>query len=508
MTTVLVRRIYELGPPAVLEAGRRAIPPAWRGRLGIAVQVASLAATGWITWITTIHPRLHRLTLSRMLTDAVLYALLACAWSAAIALALYLLLPKAESRHMLWAILRTSTVAIWFAPATILLSHVAPAVLAASLALVITATRLLYSEWLLASPPLEELPVSRGMFGENLPPAPAITKELRAGLAAALVLQLAVLAAMMQAPLLAGALLALTAAILTMFAITTGAATAERPSGLPQSILGIVLTILLATGITVGGMQGRLVRGGKGLGSEGNVPSDGKAADPGAAADARELMRDLLYGKKEAKGGNADLPGPPPPPKFTTNLGDGSFPGVILWPEVKPVPRLVAPLPSHGGRGIGISHPYSIPFGGEYWMYRYLYRGPPANSFFQRGSPAALSFSTTDHWPLQMEAHQKLEAPLDLSCCRAIRVDIWNADRYPGTVRLELFAGTESLGTAPVKSTPNLIAESVMAVPETLEFALPAGAGSCSEFQVIFRRDKSRQDKSARIALERFLLVP
>jgi len=503
---VLVRRIYELGPPAIVEAGRRAIPPAWNGRLGILVQIASLAATGWITWITTIHPRLHRLTLSRMLGDALLYALLACTWSAAIALALYLALPKSESRNMLCAILRTSAVAVWFAPATILLSHVAPAALAASLALVVTATRLLYSEWLAAVPPVEEPRIHPGLFGENLPPAPAITRELGTGLAAAGVLQSAVLAAMAQAPLLAGALSALAAAILTMFAITAGAASAERPTPLPRSVLGIVLTILLAAGVTVGGMHGRLARGGSGTGT-------GDGNTPGAAEDARELMRDLLYGKKDAKAGNSDFQAPAPlPPNLTTNVGDGSFPGVILWPEIKPEPRLVAPLPARGGKGTGFSQPYSIPFGGEYWMFRRFFYRPPPNSFFQRGSPAALAFSTTDHWPLEMEAHQRLEEPLDLGCCRAIRVDIWNADRFPGTVALELFVidgrKSTSLGEAPVRSAPNLKTDSVMAVPESLEFTVPAGTGECSELKVIFRRDKSRQDKSARIALERFQLVP
>jgi len=299
--------------------------------------------------------------------------------------------------------------------------------------------------------------------------------------------------------------------MLTMFAIASGAASAERPTALPRSILGILLTILLAAGITVGGMQGRLARGGRGTGSEGDTVSTGTAGKPGAAEDARELMRDLLYGKKDAAGGTSDFK-PPLPPQFTTNVGDGSFPGVILWPEIKPEPRLIAPLPARGGTGPGFAHPYSIPFGGEYWMYRSLFRRPPPNSFFQRGSPAALSFSTTDHWPLEMEARQKLEEPLDLSCCRAIQIDIWNADRYPGTVSIELYSvqgeRSISLGVEPVRSAPNLNVESVTAVRETLEFALPAGADLCSEFKVVFRRERPRHDKSARIALDRFLLIP
>jgi hypothetical protein len=196
---------------------------------------------------------------------------------------------------------------------------------------------------------------------------------------------------------------------------------------------------------------------------------------------------------------------------------DGSFPGVILVSEVKPVTRLVAPVVARRGLFGASARPYSIVFDGEYWMYRWLYRRPPPNSYFRKGSPAAVSFSTTDHWPLLMEAHQKLDQPVDLHCCNKVQVEIWNADRYPGTVWLEVFAMTadssdaaQSLGTAQVQSTPDLKSDPVRAVSETLEFAIPAEEtlDACTELKVVFRRDRSRQDKSAKVAIERFVLVP
>ena len=105
-----------------------------------------------------------------------------------------------------------------------------------------------------------------------------------------------------------------------------------------------------------------------------------------------------------------------------------------------------------------------------------------------------------------MDAIQKLDEPIDLSCCRAIRVEIWNADRYPGTVLLQLFANDRLLGAAPVNSSPDLSRDPLVAVPETLEF--PAAPVVCTELKVIFRRSLTRADKSARIALERFVLAP
>ena len=55
--------------------------------------------------------------------------------------------------ELLWSTFRTAGVAVWFAPACILLSQLSPATLLAALVLVITATRLLYSEWSRRTPP-------------------------------------------------------------------------------------------------------------------------------------------------------------------------------------------------------------------------------------------------------------------------------------------------------------------------------------------------------------------
>jgi hypothetical protein len=61
-----------------------------------------------------------------------------------------------------------------------------------------------------------------------------------------------------------------------------------------------------------------------------------------------------------------------------------------------------------------------------------------------------------------------------------------------------------------VRSTPDLTKEHVTAVMETLEFAVPPNVppATCNELEVVFRRDSTRMDKSARIAIDRFILVP
>ncbi len=192
----------------------------------------------------------------------------------------------------------------------------------------------------------------------------------------------------------------------------------------------------------------------------------------------------------------------------------GGFPGVILWPETQPVPMLVEPLPK--GDGLSrrpSSQPFTIPFAGAYWMFRWPFTRPPANSFVRRGTPSEMSFSTVDRWPLSMEAHQKLDREIDLKCCAKVLVSILNADRYPTTVTIELGlidrgGAPFRLGTARVNSMPDLTRDPIVPVAETLEFAVPPTVPRFDEFDVIFRRLQIREDKSARIAIEKFVLVP
>jgi len=151
-------------------------------------------------------------------------------------------------------------------------------------------------------------------------------------------------------------------------------------------------------------------------------------------------------------------------------------------------------------------------------MYRWPFARPPQNSYFQRGTPAELSFSTTDRRPLQMEARHKLEQPIAIDCCRSVQIELRNADRYLGTIVLELYlidnqAARRSqvwAGRAPVISRPQISGDNVTAMRETLEFPMPAFSPieQFDEFRIVFTRERQRLDKSAKIALERFILVP
>ena len=155
--------------------------------------------------------------------------------------------------------------------------------------------------------------------------------------------------------------------------------------------------------------------------------------------------------------------------------------GVILWPEIKSVTTLVAPLAGED-EVLSQSEPMNIPFGGEYWLYRWPYRRPPQHSRTRRGTPAALSFRTTDRVPLKMEAYQKLEQPMSLRCCRQLRLVVLNVDRYPKSVSLEVLlidkraadGAQQSLGLAPVISVPDRGSERPGASSRDLGFPDPS----------------------------------
>ncbi|HJT88760.1 MAG TPA: hypothetical protein VJ732_12910 [Bryobacteraceae bacterium] len=447
-------------------------------RLILPLQVASLLATGWVVWNNVMIPRLPQNSLGSLLFQPLLYCTFAWLWSAVITLMLYGTL-VADRAEMLIIILRTSSAAVWFAPAMILTAMFSPAAMIAALVLVFSATRLLYSQW---------LPAGIQDTGErrSIAPALAVSFGFQAGL-----WRLG-----MKDAQGATALFVMSTAVLTALSISSGAYQPAKTPSLPRAILGVVLTLFLAAGLTLGGF----IAGGGGASRGWNF---GYRPPAGLIATVRDLLRGFFDRPQPTRYPAATARAAPPLPGSTLNLGLAGFPGVILWPEIKPETTLVAPLPADGVYGPGLTRPLSIPFSGEIWMFKWPFSRPPLSSFFQRGNTADLAFSTVDHTKLEMEAHQKLDPPVDLRCCSKIQMDVVNRDRYPGTVSLELIVISRNDRLLPLGTV--LVGP---AVYQTLDFQLPViPPADCKELKVVFHRS-TRDDRSARVAIERFVLVP
>ena len=214
-------------------------------------------------------------------------------------------------------------------------------------------------------------------------------------------------------------------------------------------------------------------------------------------------------------------------PSTTRNLtmlvsGD-SVAGVILRPEVDEHVTLVPPLPAHSvfGRKMEArkTDPITIPFFGAYWYFRSSDKGLPANAVETRGNPAFLTFKTTDFSPISMEARQNFGSVINLSCCQAIEVVIANGDRRPDTVQMELILSNttlpgrphQSLGLLPVKSTERgTSGDDRRPVSEALRFQFPeqAAMGGFDEVIVRFHLYFLRDEWSAKIAIEKFRIIP
>lgn len=469
------------------------------------LQVASLLATGWVIRKIAFFPFGAQNFLPEAVAFALWYSFCALALSAVITFLLLLTVQRIAREEALHVTLRTCAAGMWFAPAVILLSASSPLAVTAALALVVSVTRVLYSQWRQGPARVAEAVDDSGKPGALLTgelPHGFLPRDFWPAFVSAAALQAGFVFSHLAQRSLSGACYALGAAVLTAYSISAGVWTRDREPTLPRSILAIAVTLMLTVLITIIGMQ---MYGG-GSGSADEMARNGTSSHrPARQPPPNEPpTRPASY---------------EPPPIDPSRMGPsvsvpGGVPGVILWPETRPVPMLVEPLPKGGLANRQASRPFVIPFAGSYWMFRTGFTRPPANSTVQRGTPTATSFKTVDAWPLEMEAHQRLDREIDLSCCAKIRVDVLNADKHPGTVTVELglilHAGPPlRLGPEAILSKPDLFVDPVTPVRETLEFDLPSYAQrQFDEFDVIFHRSRERVDRSARIAIERFVLVP
>jgi hypothetical protein len=189
----------------------------------------------------------------------------------------------------------------------------------------------------------------------------------------------------------------------------------------------------------------------------------------------------------------------------------GRYRGIILSPEEEQHTILVPPLPMMGRDPFRVhKDPLGIPFYGVYWLFQAPDQAPNEDAYRVKGSPDNVTFRSADLNPLKMEAHQNLGALIDISACSRIDVAIRNADTFVGSVAMELILvntslighPSQSLGQAPITSKPP--------AQETLSFKIPPAPTirQFDELTIRFPRARYRATRSARIAIERFFLVP
>ncbi len=216
-----------------------------------------------------------------------------------------------------------------------------------------------------------------------------------------------------------------------------------------------------------------------------------------------------------AAGADAKVAGAGDSDAASGTAGEGiladSFRGVILLPEVQKHVMLVAPLP------LLSRNPFrekktslDIPFYGVYWFFRMPNMRPPHDSIEMHGKPSELTFRSHDRRPLQMEAHQSLGSPFNMSCCRGIQLSITNRNRFPGSVAIELILVDTFETGKPFQTLGMLPVRSAYGMDEVLEYPIPRSSAirQFDEFTIRFHRPYMHAQESANIAIDGFVLKP
>lgn len=426
------------------------------------LQVLSLAAAAWFVWFHSVVPRLAILPVSAIAGQALFYFTFAAAGAAAITVFTYLAVMRAGV-HPIRDPLDSIAVAVWYAPAMFVASSFSPVSLGASLIMVVSTTRVLVAQW--------TAPTAHKRSRRFTPPRVLGWRTAIALLASAAV-HASILAIGGNYRLPAAALLALSAAVLTALAVVIGA---DKPksTSLPNAVLGVILTMILALGITVVRYAG----------------GDGDLLGDGSGSASRATKQD-------------------PPPRDRRLPADGDFPGVILLADRPPEQHepFIFPRPSRQNPGQPLAH--TIPFTGEYWLFRAPLRRPPEETSFRAGgSLLDFSFSTTDGFPLLMEAHQRLEQPIELDCCGNIEVAVTSEDLIPGAAWLELTVTDSRLGRHRALHLGS--AALTAGGHEVLHFTVPVftSLDRFDEIGLAFHQ-ASHANRSLKVEVEGFTLVP
>ncbi len=185
------------------------------------------------------------------------------------------------------------------------------------------------------------------------------------------------------------------------------------------------------------------------------------------------------------------------------------YSGIILTrPKMRHeiVTRVLAANPE------GVKKSQTISFDGQYWYYQWPDARPGVDAPVVPGDPMKSRIRSTDNYPIVMEAHQRLASPMEASCCRALRLNVVNADAVPGKITIEVQVRDEhgyvaSLGNKLlVSSAVSPMPLHRAPVPETLVFQLPRGAKNkqIDEITVRMKPERSRSLAAPEIAIESF----
>lgn len=203
----------------------------------------------------------------------------------------------------------------------------------------------------------------------------------------------------------------------------------------------------------------------------------------------------------------------------TARFNIDGYESVVLWPYPDKKPVVPPVLLRKERLAPGTTRPLVIRFTGPYWFVQPPHTKPGPAAHQAHGTPIGVNIASINRTPLVMQAHQYLSAPVRISRCREIRVEIENNDNTAGAISfaLLLIDGTSLkkptlyLGQQTLKSSvPGKFAIKQSPVFETLTFAVPENPSvrKFDELSVVLLPDSAYEFTAPKIAIQQFQLFP
>jgi hypothetical protein len=355
---------------------------------------------------------------------------------------------------------------MWLAPAMLFLTTRTSGATVVGLLLVANTMRLLVSR----SAPQEDVPVPQPqprrahvrMF-RSAEVRPLAFRDRWPAISGAIALQACICAVWAGYPWVAALWLAVCAIIWTWSSKTQGL---SRPREETYSLLSILVTLLLTMALSLGQFKAD--------------------QDPPKLQAARKSATPVFT-----------------PARRAGASGKIGVTGVILRTdssETKPRRRVWGgpPLPA-----TSLSNSLTIPFTGEYHLFRTSSGRLPSDAIVDHGTPLDTLYATTNGEPLQMEAYQSLSPPLDVRNCGKIQMTISSNEPLPGIVLIQFLTAhtVEEVGIGLFGLNG--------ASAETVDFTIPPALVNyeVSAIRATFLHNPEHSERNSRIAIQRFTLA-
>jgi len=439
------------------------------------VQLLALACGAWLIVSQSADPVLRARPSFFQGVVSVLSVLGVWACAAAIAFGFYLSASLDRISKLLARAVRSSAPAMWLPPATLLVSNRTPGLAALGLILIANSARVFVSDIAPLTRRRRSPHRSDRLFGHHVAEPGFFARHTLPLILGALALQGAIFCAVAGSPLMACVLVVAGASLWAWSFARTAVSRRSDPAKLRHSLPGILLMLLLTVWISLGEL--------------------------GAADNTIDVWRRIAYGAPAAA---EPVTRTRVEKKAVPIAGIGLVPGVILRPPKKhPDRKRVIVLPESRAGGLR-SRPIAIAFSGEYHLFPASSGRIQTDSSVYTGTPLDSVYMNVGGGPMETQAYQPLDPPIDLSNCAKLQVTLRIGETSPVLASVELIyeARREDLGAHAFGFE--------RAPEETLDFDMRQGPArrGVRAIRVLFHGDPSRRSQTTKVAVQLFTLVP